>query len=87
MNHLDNLTGIPQYIRIRESIRERIKNGSLNRGGKNFPPEEELAASFGVSRMTLRQSLSDLIEEGLLYRKHGVGTFVALQHLPVTIAT
>ncbi len=30
--------------------------------------------------MTLRQSLSDLIEEGLLYRKHGVGTFVALQH-------
>lgn len=79
MNHLDNLTGIPQYIRIRESIRERIKNGSLNRGEK-LPPEEELAASFGVSRMTLRQSLSDLIEEGLLYRKHGVGTFVALQH-------
>ncbi len=79
MNHLDNLTGIPQYIRIRESIRERIKNGSLNRGEK-LPPEEELAASYGVSRMTLRQSLSDLIEEGLLYRKHGVGTFVALQH-------
>lgn len=80
MNDLTNLTGIPQYIRIRESIRERIKNGSLSRGEK-LPPEDELASSFGVSRMTLRQSLSDLIDEGLLYRKHGVGTFVALQHL------
>lgn len=79
MDDLSNLNGIPQYIRIRESIRQRIKIGSLNRGDK-LPPEEELAASFNVSRMTLRQSLSDLIEEGLLYRKHGVGTFVALQH-------
>lgn len=79
MDDLGNLNGIPQYIRIRESIRQRIKNGELNRGEK-LPPEEELASSFGVSRMTLRQSLADLIDEGLLYRKHGVGTFVALQH-------
>jgi GntR family transcriptional regulator len=79
LNHIENMTGIPQYIRIRETIRDRIKNGNLNRGEK-LPPEEELAASFGVSRMTLRQSIADLIDEGLLYRKHGIGTFVALQH-------
>ena len=79
MDSLSNLNGLPQYIRIRESVRQRIQNGELNRGEK-LPPEEELAASFGVSRMTLRQSLSDLIDEGLLYRKHGIGTFVAFQH-------
>jgi GntR family transcriptional regulator len=79
LDSLSNLNGLPQYIRIRESVRQRIQNGELNRGEK-LPPEEELAASFGVSRMTLRQSLSDLIDEGLLYRKHGIGTFVAFQH-------
>lgn len=79
MDSLNSLTGIPQYIRIREDLRTRILSGELSRGEK-LPSEEELAASYGVSRMTLRQSMSDLVDEGLLYRKHGVGTFVALQH-------
>lgn len=70
---------LPQYIRIRESLRERVNNGTYSRGEK-LPSEEELSASYGVSRMTLRQSMADLIDEGLLYRKHGIGTFVALQH-------
>ncbi|HBO34846.1 MAG TPA: hypothetical protein DD636_08980 [Anaerolineaceae bacterium] len=79
MDSLNNLTGIPQYIRIREELRGRILSGDLSRGSK-LPSEEELSTSYGVSRMTLRQSMSDLVDEGLLYRKHGVGTFVALQH-------
>lgn len=79
MDSLNNLTGIPQYIRIREDLRGRILSGDLNRGEK-LPSEEELSESYGVSRMTLRQGMSDLVEEGLLYRKQGVGTFVALQH-------
>ena len=79
MDSLNNNAGIPQYIRIREDLRGRILSGELSRG-ERLPSEEELSASYGVSRMTLRQSLSDLVDEGLLYRKHGVGTFVALQH-------
>lgn len=79
MDSLNNLAGIPQYIRIREDLRGRILSGELSRGVK-LPSEEELSNSYGVSRMTLRQSMSDLVDEGLLYRKHGVGTFVALQH-------
>jgi GntR family transcriptional regulator len=78
LDNLANINGLPQYIRIRESIRERILSGELVRGEK-LPSEDELAMVYGVSRMTLRQSLADLIDEGLLYRKHGVGTFVALQ--------
>ncbi|NLB71878.1 MAG: GntR family transcriptional regulator [Chloroflexi bacterium] len=72
-------TALPQYVRIRESLRERIDQGEFRRGEK-LPSEEELSTFYGVSRMTLRQSMSDLVDEGLLYRKHGIGTFVALQH-------
>lgn len=72
--------GIPLYVQIRKSLREDILNKVLLPGHK-IPSEDELAAQFGVSRMTVRQGISDLIDEGLLYRRHGVGTFVAQPHL------
>ncbi|MBE0411010.1 MAG: GntR family transcriptional regulator [Anaerolineales bacterium] len=78
--NISNLVGVPLYIKIKESIREDIKKGVLKRGEK-LKSEDELAQIFGVSRMTVRQGISDLIDEGLLYRRHGVGTFVAHQHL------
>ena len=72
--------GIPLYVQIRESLRGDILHKTLS-PGQRLPPEEDLATKFGVSRMTVRQSISDLIEQGLLYRRHGVGTFVARTHL------
>lgn len=72
--------GIPVYVRIRETLRDEITNGMLKRG-ERLPPEHELATKFSVSRMTIRESLEDLVDEGLLYRRHGVGTFVAFPHL------
>lgn len=71
--------GIPLYTQIRKSLRDDITNKVLLPGQK-IPSEDELAAKFGVSRMTVRQGISDLIDEGLLYRRHGVGTFVAQPH-------
>jgi GntR family transcriptional regulator len=71
---------LPQYARIRDSLREDIQNKVLTPGQK-IPSEDELAVRFGVSRMTVRQGIGDLIDEGLLYRRHGVGTFVALRGL------
>jgi GntR family transcriptional regulator len=68
--------GIPVYVRIREALRREIAQGALKRG-ERLPPEHELGTMFGVSRMTLRKSIKDLIDEGLLYRRHGIGTFVA----------
>jgi GntR family transcriptional regulator len=68
--------GIPLYIQIRDSLRQQIEQGVLEQGQK-LPSEDELAAEFGVSRMTVRQGLSSLIDDGLLYRKHGLGTFVS----------
>ncbi len=72
--------GVPIYIQIRESLRADITGGNLKRG-EQLPSENELAAKYNVSRMTIRQSIEDLVDEGLLYRRHGVGTFVAYPHL------
>lgn len=72
--------GVPIYIQIRESLRSEIIRGVLKRG-QQLPPEHELASKYNVSRMTIRESIEDLVDEGLLYRRHGVGTFVAYPHL------
>ncbi len=68
--------GIPFYIQIRESLKAQIAQELLAPGQK-LPSEDELAAEYGVSRMTVRQGLASLIEDGLLYRRHGIGTFVS----------
>jgi GntR family transcriptional regulator len=80
MNAFSKAEGIPLYVKIRETLREDIKRGELKQGEK-LPSEDELAAKYGVSRMTVRQGISDLIDEGLVYRRHGVGTFVAFPHV------
>src|SRR5512140_998412 len=72
--------GVPVGVQIRESLRAEIVRGALRRG-EQLPPESELAARYNVSRMTIRESIEGLVDEGLLYRRQGVGTFVALPHL------
>jgi GntR family transcriptional regulator len=80
MVELTKTAGIPVYVQIRETLRGEITQEILKPGEK-LPSEHELASRFGVSRMTVRQSIAELIDEGLLYRRHGVGTFVTLPHL------
>jgi len=80
MIELTNMDGLPMYVKIREALRQEITQGVIKRG-ERLPSEHELAIKFGVSRMTVRQGISDLIDEGLVYRRHGVGTFVAYPHL------
>ena len=71
-----NVDDLPIYIQVREALREQINSGVLQPGDK-LPSEEQLASTYGISRMTMRRSLNDLIDMGLLYRRHGVGTFVS----------
>lgn len=80
MAALSKVEGIPLYVKIRESLREDIRSG-IYQAGQRIPSEDELAAQHGVSRMTARQGISDLIDEGILYRRHGVGTFVTQVHI------
>lgn len=68
--------GSPVYIQIHNQLREQIEAAKWRVGDK-IPAERELAADFGVSRMTLRQAIQTLVDEGVLERRVGAGTFVA----------
>jgi GntR family transcriptional regulator len=66
----------PVYIQIHNALREQIEAGKWQIGDR-IPSERELAASFQVSRMTLRQAIQTLVDEGILERRVGAGTYVA----------
>jgi GntR family transcriptional regulator len=63
------------YLAIQQEIEKRITSGEFKPGDK-LPSEYALAKTYAVSRMTLREALRALEEEGLLSKKHGIGTFV-----------
>lgn len=67
---------IPLYIQLAEGLIAKIESGELA-PGEQLPPERELSDSLGVNRMTLRRALQVLESQGLIIRKHGVGTFIA----------
>lgn len=67
---------IPLYYQISTVLRQKILSGELPPGSA-FPSEESLAEEYEVSRITIRQALSLLDQEGLILRQRGRGTFVA----------
>lgn len=68
----------PVYIQIHNEIKRAIEAGKW-KVGERIPAERELSTQFSVSRMTLRQAISTLVDEGILERKVGSGTYVASQ--------
>jgi len=66
----------PLYIRIQEYIAELILSGKLTPDTK-IQSERDFSEDLGVSRMTVRRAITELVNEGLLERKHGSGTYVA----------
>lgn len=67
--------GTAKYMQVRDAIYRQIMEGKYQ-AGSTIHSEPELVNIFGVSKMTIRQALTELENEGLLYRKQGVGTFV-----------
>jgi GntR family transcriptional regulator len=66
-------------------LRDDILNGRLEAGAQ-LPPEKDLAATRGVSRVTIRRALERLEREGLVRRSHGQGTFVEERVHPSAIS-
>lgn len=67
---------IPRYHQIAGSLRERILSGKFAPGDR-LGNQRRLAEEFGVTLMTLRHALEVLEREGLITRRHGLGTFIA----------
>jgi GntR family transcriptional regulator len=73
---LDRNASIPLHTQIQSFLREKILSENLASDAP-VPSERELAEELKVSRMTVRQALTVLREEGLIYQKRGKGTFVS----------
>lgn len=73
---IDKQSRLPLYFQLEELIKKAITTGEL-KPGDMIPTEWEIIDYFKLSRTTVRQALSDLVNENLLYRKKGIGTFVS----------
>jgi GntR family transcriptional regulator len=72
---IDKNSPIPVYYQLKEDIKEKINNGFW-KVGQCIDSERDLTEQYGVSRMTVRQALGELVQEGILHREKGKGTFV-----------
>lgn len=73
---MDKSSTIPIYIQLEESIKGKIENKDYL-PGEALPTERELTELYGVSRMTIRQVISNLVNKGVLYKIRGKGAFVS----------
>lgn len=76
---LDRSSPLPLYQQIKQQL-ARIAGARRDSPGR-FHSETEIARAFGVSRMTVRQAIEELVDEGVLRRRRGAGTFVTLATL------
>ena len=67
---------IPQYLKIRQYVFGLIANAKAGGGSLKVNTEAEFCGIFGVSRITVRKALSQLVDEGFLVRKQSLGTFI-----------
>lgn len=73
---IDKNTPVPLYHQLQEAIKNLIQQGDL-KADERIPSENDFSKQFDISPMTVRQALNGLVHEGYIYRKRGLGTFVA----------
>lgn len=76
MSGLNLESPYPLYIQLEKILRRNIEKGIWKEDAK-IPSENELSREYEISRMTVRQVLTKLNQEGLIYRVPGKGTFVS----------
>jgi GntR family transcriptional regulator len=72
---LEASSNLPLYQQLQRALREAIDRRILD-ANDALPAERDLAEEFGVSRITVRKAIDGLVNEGLLMRRQGSGTFV-----------
>ncbi len=76
MNVISRLSKVPLYYQLYQILLDQIRSGDL-KPQDMLPPEAELVETYNLSRSTVRQALDLLVNEGLIQRRRGQGTFVA----------
>jgi GntR family transcriptional regulator len=76
MTSIDPSSPVPKYFQLRTIVLDLIESAELPVNAA-VPSERELCQRYGLSRMTVRQAIDQLVAEGRLYRVPGKGTFVA----------
>lgn len=71
----DTNISTPQYLQIAKNIKAYITDNNVD-AGEALPSERELCALTGVSRVTIRKALDELVKENFVERRHGAGTFI-----------
>ena len=72
---LDESSSLPLYQQLQRALRDAIDSRVLSTDDA-LPPERDLADELAVSRITVRKAIDGLVDEGLLIRRQGSGTFV-----------
>jgi GntR family transcriptional regulator len=77
---LDRSSAIPLYTQLEQIFRTEIASGNWA-VRERIPSENQLTARYGVARMTVRNVLTKLVEDGALFRVAGKGTFVTARKI------
>lgn len=86
MTQVNSKLAVPLYLQIKEELRAAIEAGTL-RPLERIPSEFELAERNSVSRMTARKAIDHLVNDGIVFRQPGKGTFVAEPKLSHGLST
>ena len=73
---LNSREATPLYQKLRNILRKQVEDGHYL-PDQAIPSERDLCQQYQISRITVRQAIAEMINEGILYRKQGKGTFVA----------
>lgn len=67
---------LPLYIQVRNRLEDMIVKGQLNEGDQT-PSTTQLAEFYKINHITVGKGVNQLVEEGVIYKKRGIGMFVA----------
>jgi len=81
---IDRSSFEPPYAQLARRLRERVASGEFQPGDR-LPSEAQLCEVYGVSPMTVRRAVTQLIQEEVAYAEHGRGTFVKSPQLGAAI--
>jgi len=73
LNHREST---PLYKQLVDILHRQVENGKI-KPNQPIPSERSLCKKYRISRITVRQSIGELITEGLIYKKQGKGTYVS----------